>query len=166
MFQFPGFAPYGLCIHPQVTPSGCPVTPGFPIRRSPDQSLFDSSPRHIAACHVLHRLSTPRHPPCTLSSLTTLMRDCLGQASFRHSRFLGVIADRPAPNRRQAPALTSRNLWFSSTIPWSADRRRRRNKSSIAPSDGPASASSIVKEHLLYAPGRTLGSTAAPSTIS
>ena len=59
-----------------MTPSGCPVTPGFPIRRSPDQSLFDSSPRHIAAYHVLHRLSTPRHPPCTLSSLTTFMRGC------------------------------------------------------------------------------------------
>ena len=57
-------------------PSGCPVTPGFPIRRSPDQSLFDSSPRHIAAYHVLHRLSTPRHPPCALSNLTTLMRGC------------------------------------------------------------------------------------------
>ena len=59
-----------------MMPSGCPVTPGFPIRRSPDQSSFDSSPRHIAAYHVLHRLSTPRHPPCTLNSLTTLMRGC------------------------------------------------------------------------------------------
>ena len=59
-----------------MTPSGCPVTSGFPIRRSPDQSLFDSSPRLVAACHVLHRLSTPRHPPRTLSNLTTLMRDC------------------------------------------------------------------------------------------
>ena len=57
-------------------PSGCPVTPGFPIRTSPDQSSFDSSPRLIAACHVLHRLSTPRHPPCALSSLATFMRDC------------------------------------------------------------------------------------------
>ncbi len=76
MFQFPGFAPYGLYIHPQVMPSACAVTPGFPIRRSPDLSLFDSSPRLIAAYHVLHRLSTPRHPPCTLSSLTTFMRGC------------------------------------------------------------------------------------------
>src|SRR6202453_4296438 len=25
----------------------------------------------IAACHVLHRLLLPRHPPCALSSLTT-----------------------------------------------------------------------------------------------
>ena len=59
-----------------MTPSGCPVTPGFPIRKSPDQSSFDSSPRHIAAYHVLRRLSTPRHPPCTLSNLTALMRGC------------------------------------------------------------------------------------------
>ncbi len=57
-----------------MTPSGCPVTSGFPIRRSPDQCVFDHSPGLIAACHVLLRLSTPRHPPCTLSSLTTLMR--------------------------------------------------------------------------------------------
>ena len=28
------------------------------------------SPRLIAACHVLHRLLLPRHPPCALSSLT------------------------------------------------------------------------------------------------
>jgi hypothetical protein len=33
------------------------------------------SPRLIAACHVLHRLSSPRHPPCTLNSLTKL--ECL-----------------------------------------------------------------------------------------
>jgi hypothetical protein len=65
---------YGLYIHPQMMPSGCPVTSGFPIRRSPDQSVFDHSPEHIAAYHVLHRLSTPRHPPCTLSNLATLMR--------------------------------------------------------------------------------------------
>ncbi len=76
MFQFPGLARHGLCVHPCVTPSGCPVTPGCPIRRSPDQGLFDGSPEHIAACHVLHRLSTPRHPPCTLSSLTIFMSRC------------------------------------------------------------------------------------------
>ena len=29
------------------------------------------SPKLIAACHVLHRLLLPRHPPCALSSLTT-----------------------------------------------------------------------------------------------
>jgi hypothetical protein len=43
---------------------------GFPIQRSPDQSLFSGSPKLIAAYHVFHRLLTPRHPPYTLNSLT------------------------------------------------------------------------------------------------
>jgi hypothetical protein len=76
MFQFPGFAPDGLCIQPPVTPSGCPVGPGCPIRRSPDQCAFDHSPELIAVYNVLHRLCTPRHPPCTLSGLTTFMKRC------------------------------------------------------------------------------------------
>ncbi len=45
--------------------------PGFPIRKSPDQSLLSGSPKLFAASHVLHRLLAPRHPPCALSSLTT-----------------------------------------------------------------------------------------------
>ena len=73
MFQFPAFAPDGLCIQPPVTPSACTVAPGCPIRRSQDQSSFDSSPGLIAAYRVLHRLITPRHPPCTLSSLITFV---------------------------------------------------------------------------------------------
>ena len=76
MFQFPALAPHGLYIHPRVTPSTCVVTPGCPIRRSLDQRMFDSSPEHIAAYHVLHRLSIPRHPPYTLNSLITLMKRC------------------------------------------------------------------------------------------
>jgi hypothetical protein len=43
---------------------------GFPIQRSPDQSLFSGSPKLFAAYHVFHRLLTPRHPPYALSSLT------------------------------------------------------------------------------------------------
>src|SRR5437899_112280 len=46
--------------------------PGFPIRRSTDQSLVDSSPWLIAATHVLHRHLAPRHPPLALHSLRTL----------------------------------------------------------------------------------------------
>ena len=45
------------------------LVPGFPIRTSSDQSSVDSSPRHIAASHVLHRLPVPRHPPCALKHL-------------------------------------------------------------------------------------------------
>jgi hypothetical protein len=45
--------------------------PGYPIRTSSDPCSVDSSPRHIAASHVLHRLSMPRHPPCALKHLQT-----------------------------------------------------------------------------------------------
>src|SRR6266550_7611251 len=43
--------------------------PGFPIRRSTDQSLVDSSPWLFAATHVLHRHLAPRHPPLALCNL-------------------------------------------------------------------------------------------------
>lgn len=45
------------------------LVPGFPIRTSSDQCSVDSSPRHNAASHVLHRLPVPRHPPCALKHL-------------------------------------------------------------------------------------------------
>src|SRR5207248_2422091 len=38
----------------------------FLIRKSWDRRMVSSSPRLIAAAHVLHRLSVPRHPPCAL----------------------------------------------------------------------------------------------------
>src|SRR5262245_19772989 len=49
------------------------MLPGSPIRKSSDHSSVDSSPRHIAASHVLHRLLVPRHPPCALTNLATKM---------------------------------------------------------------------------------------------
>src|SRR5208283_3251301 len=53
--------------------AGC--SRGLPGRVSPFRDLrlktpVCGSPKLIAACHVLHRLSLPRHPPCALSSLT------------------------------------------------------------------------------------------------
>src|SRR5688572_11609793 len=49
------------------------LVPGSPIRTPWDHSSVDSSPRPIAASHVLHRLLVPRHPPFALSNLTTKM---------------------------------------------------------------------------------------------
>ena len=51
MFQFTRFASLTLCIQVRI-----PRRVGFPIRKSPDQSLFASSPKLIAGYHVLHRL--------------------------------------------------------------------------------------------------------------
>jgi hypothetical protein len=68
MVHFPGFARSQLCIHWDVLefyPSG------FPHSEIPGSMPACGSPRLIAACHVLHRLLLPRHPPCALSSLTT-----------------------------------------------------------------------------------------------
>ena len=39
---------------------------GCPIRKSADITIVCISPQLIAAYHVLHRLSKPRHPPCAL----------------------------------------------------------------------------------------------------
>ena len=59
MFQFTRFAAKCLCIqHPLV-------------RESQDQRLFVNYPKLFADFHALHRLLMPRHPPYTLSSLTT-----------------------------------------------------------------------------------------------
>src|SRR5690349_18675313 len=50
--------------------------PGSPIRTPWDHSLVDSSPRPIAASHVLHRLLVPRHPPFALDNLTYRKQRC------------------------------------------------------------------------------------------
>ena len=59
MFQFSGLASLSrYCIFNAV---------GCPIRKSADVTIVCISPQLIAAYHVLHRLSEPRHPPCALS---------------------------------------------------------------------------------------------------
>jgi len=44
------------------------------IRVFRDQRLFDNYPGLFAVFHARHRLLTPRHPPCALSSLTTIIQ--------------------------------------------------------------------------------------------
>ena len=63
-----------------MIPGFCPG--GFPHSEISGSTPVCGSPKLIAACHVLHRLFLPRHPPCALSSLTieftrTQMRDNL-----------------------------------------------------------------------------------------
>lgn len=45
------------------------------IQESRDHRLFVSFPRLFADFHALHRLLTPRHPPCALSSLATTIQN-------------------------------------------------------------------------------------------
>ena len=67
MVHFPGFARTLLYIQRAVTWF---YQVGFPHSEIPGSKLACSSPGLIAACHVLHRLLAPRHPPYALSSLT------------------------------------------------------------------------------------------------
>jgi hypothetical protein len=56
---------------------------GLPHSEIPGSKPVCGSPRLIAAYHVLLRLSAPRHPPCTLSSLTNLKSNSLPGESYR-----------------------------------------------------------------------------------
>ena len=68
MFQFPAFASM-LCMNVGIAPDGLPHSE---IRGSGD---ICSSPRLIAACHVLRRLREPRHPPCALRPFRFIFMD-------------------------------------------------------------------------------------------
>ena len=63
MFQFAGFAsrPYGFR-------SGYSLLSGLPHSEIPGSTIARISPGLFAACHVLHRLLAPRHPPDALDS--------------------------------------------------------------------------------------------------
>ena len=61
---------------------------GFPIRKSVDIMLICSSPRLIAACHVLLRLLMPRHSPYALVRLNFLYIVSYTLVLFELSEFL------------------------------------------------------------------------------
>ncbi len=67
MVHFPGFARALLWIQRAVIRVH---RIGFPHSEIPGSKPACGSPGLIAACHVLHRLLAPRHPPYALSSLT------------------------------------------------------------------------------------------------
>ena len=66
MVHFPELAHTRLCIQRAVTRVHLD---GFPHSEILGSKPACGSPRLIAACHVLHRLLAPRHPPYALSSL-------------------------------------------------------------------------------------------------
>ena len=89
MFHFGGFP---SCTYVFSTGSMVLHHGGFPIRTSPDQ-LICSSPRLIAACHVLHRLLMPRHSPCALYSLTFRINLADSQLNYagNHKEFDQIV---------------------------------------------------------------------------
>ena len=65
-FTSPGSPRRGMCSRGG---GGSFAPAGFPHSDTPGSPLAGSSPRLFAAGRVLHRLLSPRHPPCALSSL-------------------------------------------------------------------------------------------------
>ena len=68
MFQFRRFPTYAYFVQRTLTEY---CSAGFPHSEIPGSMPMCGSPRLIAACHVLLRLSMPRHSPCALISLTS-----------------------------------------------------------------------------------------------
>ena len=62
MFQFAGFASSSYEFR-----RGYPLPGGLPHSEIPGSPIARISPGLFAACHVLHRLSVPRHPPDALT---------------------------------------------------------------------------------------------------
>ena len=67
MFQFRAFPSYAYLIQRTITEY---CSAGFPHSEISGSTDICSSPKLIAACHVLRRLLMPRHSPCALYSLT------------------------------------------------------------------------------------------------
>ena len=83
MVHFPGLAHTRLCIQRAVTEC-CSV--GFPHSEIPGSKPACGSPGLIAACHVLHRLLAPRHPPHALSSLIIKLTQHVAPDPFQFRR--------------------------------------------------------------------------------
>lgn len=111
MFQFPGFAPHTYAFSVQYSVNRV----GFPIRKSIDHSSVTSSLWLIAGSNVLHRLLTPRHPPCALSRLIT-----------------------PTCRHDMTPDWLKRTLLFSHVIDLSCDGSHTGQASDLRPPPGGA----------------------------
>jgi hypothetical protein len=83
---------------------------GLPHSEISGSKVARTSPKLFAACHVLHRLSAPRHPPNALHSLATLQ-------TKRHKKTMPGSAARHRP---QASA------WNAKTYPCQKQRRSPR----------------------------------------
>src|SRR3989339_1704134 len=115
MFQFPSLASgtYVFSDGSRGFAAG-----GCPIRKSPGQSLLGGSPELIAACHVLHRLLTPGHPPCALVRLTTTQR----MKEFRTAHSESVVKERERKTSRPNPKTSLRP---SGVVACQAEARRK-----------------------------------------
>ena len=92
MFQFRRFPSYAYFVQRRMT-GYCPA--GLPHSEISGSKDICSSPKLIAACHVLLRLLMPRHSPCALSSLTyRRFHSDLSENSWFSLRIMQAYKDR------------------------------------------------------------------------
>ena len=112
MFQFRRFPTYAYFVQRTLTEY---CSAGFPHSEIPGSMPMCGSPRLIAACHVLHRLSMPRHSPCALISLTSSK-----QSPFRSEHPAGYSSlhslASPLPREPACAGLRSDRFWFSQEL--------------------------------------------------
>ena len=117
MFQFRRFPTYAYFVQRTLTEY---CSAGFPHSEIPGSKPMCGSPRLIAACHVLLRLSMPRHSPCALISLTSSK-----QSPFRSEHPCGYSSlhslASPLPREPACAGLRSDRFWFSSRIMQASD---------------------------------------------
>jgi hypothetical protein len=96
-----------------------------------------SSPRLIAAYHVLHRLSMPRHPPCALLRLisylpTSVWIPTLGSSQYPAPLALGTVPAQPThhPFISCQRAIGASENWWNSAGDYQKDFRGLVNQTS------------------------------------
>ena len=113
MFQFRAFPSYAYLIQ-RTIPEYC--SGGFPHSEISGSTDICSSPKLIAACHVLRRLLMPRHSPCALYSLTSSVRIAL-RALLTNSRLRDSVLLNYAGNHRFLRKIVIVTLIFPDVVP-------------------------------------------------
>ena len=102
---------------------------GFPHSEILGSQLVCSSPRLIAAYHVLHRLPVPRHPPCALTRLISVSRCDSSTPQHTHS---SVVKERKKKRWSSVESAGDDSGAFRSS-PLRAGHTRRSRKEVIQP---------------------------------
>ena len=120
MFQFRAFPSYTYLIQYMILRYCLSVFPHSEISGS---RLICSSPKLIAACHVLHRLLMPRHSPCALFSLTLHSVLCLvllNYAGLQQKMSHKIVFTLPKQTFRSVPIKSSTMLFLTLRFPRNA----------------------------------------------
>jgi len=157
MVHFPGFARARLWIQRAVRRF---CRRGFPHSEIPGSKPACGSPRLIAACHVLHRLLLPRHPPCALSSLTI-------KFTQRFLLFLGLRGKPLRPRDRLERDSSRRSLTRSLEENPGNFKALAARSSQYAEAYAPAGVKALIKNYsALYLPNRFSCQTSSVATCA